>query len=407
MKFLVQKYGGTSVGSPEKIGLVAQRIKETLAEGNSKIAVVVSAMSGETNRLVALMNEVNPDAHPRFADMVTAAGEQVTCGLLSAALQKIGVNARPFLAFQLGIKTDPSHQKARIESIDCKKLHEAWQTNDVAVVAGFQGVDDAGQITTLGRGGSDTSAVALAVAVGAEYCEINTDVDGFFTTDPRITSKARLIDRMDYESSLEMASLGSKVLHTRCVEVAAKYKLPIIVRNTFKGKENKGTMILEFNNQQKLESPVVSGVSKVDDVAKVTLNELNDDAKTVSILFEEIAKDGINVDIIVHDRHLINNKPVSNIGFTVNHSEVPKVNALLGNKSFSASYVIEENYSKVSVVGLGMRSNHGVAAKTFSTLSDHGVDIHMVSTSEIKISCLVDASEANRAVKLLHEGFCE
>jgi aspartate kinase len=404
---VVQKYGGTSVGTVDRIKLVAKRVANQYRDGWTKVAVVVSAMTGETNRLVALVKEVNPDAPAKAYDMAVASGEQVSVALLAAALAAEGVPAEPFLSHQLGIVTDNFHSKARIKSIDTSKIEDCWSRGVVPVVAGFQGVTESMEITTLGRGGSDTSAVALAIAVGAGFCEINTDVDGVFSCDPRLVSTARLIEDMDFEVALEMASLGSKVLHPRCVELGAKFQMPIVVRNTFSPDEHRRTRVMNFASLSDLEAPAVSGVTLDRDVARITLMDLPYDAAIISGLFAAVAEAGVNVDIIVHNlpEHL---GKTMNLGFTTSRGEAET--AIKSVQNYWASHYpgiqlnvsVDRDVAKVSVVGVGMRSHVGVAARTFSTLSEAGIEIRMVSTSEIKISCVIDSSHADRACRDLH-----
>ena len=405
---VVQKYGGTSVGTVERIRDVARRVASQYREGWTRIAIVVSAMSGETNRLVALIKDVNPNAPAKAYDMAVATGEQVSVALMVAALAAEGIHAEPLLSHQLGIITDDFHSKARIKSIQTERIDACWARCAIPVVAGFQGVTETHEITTLGRGGSDTSAVALAIAVQAAFCEINTDVDGVFTCDPRVVPEARLIGDMDFEVALEMASLGSKVLHPRCVELGAKFQLPIVVRNTFTPNEHRRTRVMNLSNIQNMEAPVVSGVTLDRDVAKVTLLGLPFDTKLVSKIFTAVAESGVNVDIIVHNLPEPGGKTM-HLGFTTTKGEVDQsIRAI--KSAWSASelnYTVESDCAKVSVVGVGMRSHPGVAATTFEALSGANIDIRMISTSEIKISCVVDARKADEACRVLHKSFIE
>jgi aspartate kinase len=403
---VVQKYGGTSVGTTERIRDVAKRVAAQRAQGWTKLAVVVSAMSGETNRLVALINAVNPKSPPKAYDMAVASGEQVSVALMAAGLAAEGVEAEPILSHQLGIFTDDFHSKARIKSIDTQKIEACWQRGVIPVVAGFQGVTESLEITTLGRGGSDTSAVALAIAVGAAFCEINTDVDGVFTCDPRIVPASRLIEDMDFEVALEMASLGSKVLHPRCVELGAKFQMPIVVRNTFTPNDHRRTRVMNLNDKTNLEAAVVSGVTLDRDVAKVTLLGLPFDTKLVSSIFSSIAEAGVNVDIIVHNLPEPGGKTM-HLGYTTTKGEVDASLAAVRKvwSKASSDYTVETDCAKVSVVGVGMRSHPGVAATTFHALSSASIDIRMISTSEIKISCVVDAAKADSACQVLHKAF--
>lgn len=404
---IVQKYGGTSVGSLERIDAVAQRVAAQYQEGFRKIAIVVSAMSGETNRLVEMMNGINPLASLRNYDMAVAAGEQVSVALMAAALEKHGISSRGFLGYQLGVVTDSLHSKARIESIQTAKLHACWDRGEIPVVAGFQGMTGDLEITTLGRGGSDTSAVALAVALEASFCEINTDVDGVFTADPRVVPEAQLAPEMDFEVALEMASLGSKVLHSRCVELGAKYSMPIVVRNTFKPNNHPRTLIMNFSAERKLEAPVVSGVTLDKKVVRVSVHNLPTRSGIIGSAFEAIAKSGVNVDIIVHNRS--NDSDTMRIGFTIGEADLVRTRDLLEKwtleKKLGAYIEVESELSKVSVVGLGMQSHPGVASRVFSCLEDSGIALHMISTSEIKISVVVSEKEGEGAARALHKEF--
>lgn len=403
---VVQKYGGTSVGSTDRIRDVAKRIAGQYRDGWQKLAVVVSAMSGETNRLVALINAVNPKSPPKAYDMAVASGEQVSVALMAAALAAEGIEAEPILSHQLGIMTDDFHSKARIRSIDTEKINACWARGAIPVVAGFQGVTESLEITTLGRGGSDTSAVALAIAVDAAFCEINTDVDGVYTCDPRVVPASRLIEQMDFEVALEMASLGSKVLHPRCVELGAKFQMPIVVRNTFTPNDHRRTRVMNLSDKSNLEAAVVSGVTLDRDVAKITLLGLPFDTRLVSKIFSAIAEAGVNVDIIVHNLPEPGGKSM-HLGFTTTKAEVDASLAAVKNvwNKGAGDYTVETDCAKVSVVGVGMHSHPGVAATTFHALSTAGIDIRMISTSEIKISCVVDSTKADDACKVLHKAF--
>ena len=408
-KPIVQKYGGTSVGTTDRILNVARRVRLQIEAGFPRIAIVVSAMSGETNRLVELVRQVNPNAPALAYDMAVAAGEQVAVALMAAALESEGVAARPFLAHQLGILTDTFHSRARIQRIDTQKLHRAWEQHQIPVIAGFQGVTEEMEITTLGRGGSDTSAVALAVAVGAAFCEINTDVDGVFTADPRYVKGARLCPVMDFEVALEMASLGSKVLHPRCVELGAKWGMPIVVRNTFSTNEHQRTKIMNFGDSEQLEATVVSGITVDRNVTRITVDGLARSSHIIAAIFQRVAGLGVNVDIIVHDQAPDGEN--TRLGFTVGKDDTDK--ALRGLEDWkqthggTARISTEGGLAKISAVGLGMQSHPGVASKAFSVLSGAGIDIHMISTSEIKISCVIPGSDADRAANLLHQAFLE
>ena len=407
---IVQKYGGTSVGSPDKIKRIAARIKKIVEKNGSRIAVVVSAMSGETDRLVRLIKEINPALADRNYDMAVAAGEQVSVALMAAALDTYGLKSKGFLAYQLGILTYSAHSRARIASIDCRALHRCWENGVIPVIAGFQGTTDSLDITTLGRGGSDTSAVALAVALKAQCCEINTDVCGVFSADPRIVKNAILQPQIDFEVALEMASLGSKVLHSRCVELAAKHRLPILVRSTFGSTHENGTLIMDVNDRDKLEATMVTGVTLHRNIIKVSLQGLPTGGASIANVFERVAAAGINVDIIVHDQSHEEGK--LNLGFTFDESELrlmeEEVCRWQKQPDFADFKVYwERGLAKVSVVGLGMQSNPGVAGKTFSALAAAGIEVKMISTSEIKISCVIDGKIDQQAVQVLHEAFME
>lgn len=405
----MQKYGGTSVGDPSRIRAVAARVGRYHRQGWKKLALVVSAMSGETNRLVALIKEVNPNAKPRTKsyDMAVAAGEQVSVGLMCEALEAEGIPAEPFLAYQLGIVTDSEHGQAKIQSIRTAELEQCWNAGIVPVVAGFQGVTTSFRITTLGRGGSDTSAVALAAALQAGFCEINTDVPGVFTADPRYVPGARLIEKMDYESALELAALGGKVLHSRCVELAAKHRVPLVVRSSFDLDDARRTQIMNFHEDSALESPVVSGITLDENVAKVSAVGIPGN-EAISAIFSEVAQRGINVDIIVHDHQVEGS--VNRVGFTVSREDldaatkaIETVRQMPGMESIRITN--QSELAKVSAVGLGMKSHSGVAQRVFQTLAKAGVEILMISTSEIKISCVVRITDGKRAAQLLHDAF--
>lgn len=408
---VVQKYGGTSVGSIEKIQSIATRIKDLQAQNSQNIALVVSAMAGETNRLLELMKGVNLDASKSHYDMALAAGEQVSAALMAAALERVGLKARAFLGYQLGILTDASHARARIHSIDTSRLNRCFESDIIPVIAGFQGVSPSGDITTLGRGGSDTSAVALAVALQADYCEINTDVAGVFTADPRIVPNAKLIHELDCEVALEMASLGSKVLHSRCVELAAKYNMPLVVRDSFNSELSERTYIVSQNEQKQIEAPVVSAVTVDRNVARVALDNLPLSNQVFSNLFRAIAEAGINVDIIIHDRSKTQQQAGVKVGFTIELNDLDRTLEFLQTYTESMSQPIkietQTGLAKISVVGLGMRSHPGVAAECFELLEMAGIHIAMVSTSEIKISCVIADERVKDAANILHEGFIE
>lgn len=408
---IVQKYGGTSVGTVERIQNVAKRVAAHHRDGWRRMAIVVSAMSGETNRLVSLMKQVNPKSPAKAYDMAVASGEQVSVALMAAALAAEGIEAEPLLSHQIGILTDNFHSKARIKSIDVRIIEDCWSRGEIPVIAGFQGVTESMEITTLGRGGSDTSAVALAVALDASFCEINTDVDGVYSCDPRVVPTARLIEKMDFEVALEMASLGSKVLHPRCVEIAAKFQMPIVVRNTFTDNNHQRTCVMNLGSLSNLESPVVSGVTVDRDVAKISIMGLPTGQDYVAKLFSAVAQAGVNVDVIVHHLPHIGDT-TQHLGFTTPRSEadaaVDAIKKLIIAKALpDVTMSIERDLAKVSVVGVGMHSHPGVAAKTFETIARAGADVKMISTSEIKISCVIPQVKADDCCRQLHEAFIE
>jgi len=399
---IVQKYGGTSVGSIERIEAVARRVYETQQAGN-EVAVVVSAMSGETNRLLALAREIHPDPNDREVDVIVSTGEQVSCALLALAIRKLGGKARSFLGHQVKVLTDSAHARARIKSIDSTNLVDCLKSGTIAVIAGFQGIDENGNITTLGRGGSDTTGVAFAAALQADVCEILTDVDGVYTTDPRIEPNARKIDRISYEEMLELASLGAKVLQLRSVELGMKYNVPIHVRSSFKPDE--GTWVV--SEEELVEQVVVSGVTVNRDEAKITVREVPDEPGVAVSLFKPLADAGINVDVIIQNVSADNKTDMT---FTLPRPDraraveiLSKEHAQLTNRGERISW--DDSIAKVSVVGVGMRSHAGVAQKMFELLAKETINIQMISTSEIKISCVIDDKYSELALRALHEGF--
>ena len=400
-RLIVQKYGGTSVGSPERILGVAQRVKGYVEKGD-KVVVVVSAMSGETNRLVALGEEVwGPQFNHRELDVLYSSGEQVSVALLSLALEKVGVTAKSFLADQIPLRTDGEFGKARIVEIESKSLKEAIADGIVPVVAGFQGVTADSFITTLGRGGSDTSAVAVAAALDADECEICTDVDGVYTADPRIIKKANRLDQITFEEMLELASLGSKVLHPRSVELAGRHKVPLRVVSTFD--EGPGTLI-SFDGDN-MEGAVVSGIAHASDEAKITIEGVADIPGIASKIISPVSAANIDIDMIVQNTSA---EGLTDFTFTVKRPDFDKAQALLRSVSedIGARKVSgDPQISKVSVVGVGMRSHAGVASRVFDALARENINIQMISTSEIKISVVVDEKYTELAVRSLHEEF--
>jgi aspartate kinase len=406
----VLKFGGTSVGDLDRIANVAEIVAARAAKGE-KLAVIVSAMSGETNKLVALADGAAGKDLPRELyddeyDVVVASGEQVTAGLLALALRRRGLKARSWLGWQLRLKTNKSHGKARIMGFDDSKLPDSVDAGEIAVVAGFQGVTDDERVTTLGRGGSDTSAVAVAAALGAKVCDIYTDVDGVYTTDPRIVPKARRIDKISYEEMLEMASLGAKVLQTRSVELAMNHNVPVRVLSSFvkPGQESPGTLVCA--EEEIVEKQVVSGVAYSRDEAKVTLYAVPDKPGSSAKIFSALAKAGVNVDMIVQAGSRDASK--ANIVFTCTDRDSPFAKETLekiqGEIGFERLEVTRD-VSKISIIGVGMKSHTGVAEKMFTALSEKGINIDVISTSEIKISVLIAAPYTELAVRALHTAF--
>jgi aspartate kinase len=397
---VVQKYGGTSVGSIERIQEVARRVAKTASAGN-RVVVVVSAMSGETDRLLGLVRALSSDPPARESDVVVATGEQVTSALLSIALAMHDTPARSFLGHQIRICTDDAHGRARIQSIDAGGLGSALDDGHVAVVAGFQGVAPCGSITTLGRGGSDTTAVAIAAATGADACEIYTDVDGVYTTDPRICPDARKLERISYDEMLELASLGAKVLQIRSVEFARRYGVKLHVRSSFHAEP--GTWVVP--EESSMEEILVSGVACDRDQAKITLTRVPDRPGLAARIFSPIAAQGIVVDMIIQNA---GDDGTTDMTFTVPRLEVDKALGIVTEvaREIGAGEARSEgDIAKVSIVGLGMRSHAGVAARIFETLAREGINIQMISTSEIKISVVIDAKYTELAVRTLHDVF--
>jgi len=401
MALYVQKFGGTSVGSTERIEAVADKIVEYRRQGHD-IVVVVSAMSGETNRLVALAQAIDSDPTPREMDVLLSTGEQVTIALLSIALQKRGCNARSFTGGQVRILTDESHTRARIREIDDHRIHQELGKGRVVVVAGFQGIDEEGNITTLGRGGSDTSAVALAAALKADECHIYTDVKGVYTTDPRVVEDARLLRSITFEEMLELASLGAKVLQIRSVEFAGKYKVPLRVLSSFE--DDPGTLIsLEDDNQ--MEAPIISGIAFTRDEAKVTVSGVPDVPGVAYRVIGPVSDANIEVDVIVQN---VSADGTTDITFTVKRQDAEKARAILENLAGEMSarkVTVDTKIAKISLVGVGMRSHAGIASKMFKTLADESINIKIITTSEIKISVVIEEKYLELAVRSLHSAF--
>ena len=402
MALLVHKYGGTSVGSLERIEAVAARVALQRAEGH-QVVVVVSAMSGETNRLQSLGLDLGGQAVPREMDVLLSSGEQASAALTAIALKGLGVAAQSFLADQLPIRTDSAHTRARIEHIATEALFEALDASVVPVVAGFQGLATDGSITTLGRGGSDTTAVALAAALKADECQIYTDVDGVYTTDPRVVSSARRLPRVTFEEMLEMASLGSKVLHPRSVEFAGKYGVPVRVLSSFE--EGPGTLIT-LEEDGSMEQPLVSGIAFTRDEAKISVRAVPDVPGVASSLLGPVSSCGIEVDMIV--QNLANDGGQNDFTFTVKRSDYDRALAVVQEAAdaLGAGPVVgDPRIVKVSVVGVGMRSHAGVATQMFAALAKESINIQMISTSEIKISVVLDEKYLELAVRTIHDTF--
>ena len=401
MSLIVQKFGGTSVGTVEKIRQVAEKVSKFHGNGD-RIVVVVSAMSGETNRLVALAQEMQERPVPRELDVLLSTGEQVTIGLLCMALDEIGVSAISFTGSQVQLLTDDSHTKARIRRVDDKKIQQELEKGNVVVVAGFQGVDEAGNITTLGRGGSDTTAVALAAGLGADECQIYTDVDGVYTTDPRVVDKAKRLSHISFDEMLEMASMGSKVLQIRAVEFAGKYNVPLRVMHSFQ--DGPGTLIT-LEGAEEMETPTIAGIAFNKDEAKVTLLGVPDTPGVAHQILGPVGAANIEVDVIVQNVAPDNS---TDFTFTVSRGELAQTKEVLAEAvaSLNARELrTDDTIAKVSVVGVGMRSHAGVASKMFKTLSESGINIQMITTSEIKISVIIEEKYLELAVRSLHTAF--
>ena len=394
---VVKKFGGTSVGSVERIEKVADRILSDVKNGQKPI-LVASAMSGETNRLVGLARQVDPRYRGEAYDMLLASGEQVSISLLAIALEKRGLGAVPLLAYQLGIQTDSLHSKARILSVDDQKLLNLIERNQIPIVAGFQGVNNSDKITTLGRGGSDTTAVALAAAIGADHCEIYTDVPAVFTADPRLIPKAREISKLNYDEMMEMASLGSKVLHFRCVELAAKYKIKIHLRSTFELRE--GTWIVP--EEKSMENPVVSAVTHEPLTAVIKLFPVPKGSQFIADLFGQLSENNVVIDIITQSE----NEEGQRLAFSLPMSELELAKSVLEKYLDSElGITILPDKAKISIVGVGMRNYSGVAYRFFKVLSENKIDVDLVTTSDIKVSAVIDKSHLQTAAIKLHTEF--
>jgi aspartate kinase len=411
MALIVHKYGGTSMGSTERIRNVARRVAKWHAQGH-QIVVVPSAMSGETNRLLGLAREISSMPDGRELDMIAATGEQASSGLLALALQAEGLQARSYAGWQVPIKTDSAFTKARITAIDDTKIRHDLEAGKVVIVTGFQGVDPEGNITTLGRGGSDTSAVAVAAALKADECLIYTDVDGVYTTDPRVVPNARRLSVISFEEMLEMASLGSKVLQIRSVEFAGKYRVPLRVLSSLTppdmplDEEMRSGTLITFEEDAQMEAAVVSGIAFTRDEAKITLLGVPDKPGIAFAILGKVADANIDIDMIVQNQSV---DGTTDFSFTVNRNDFQKVTLIMKNDIMPAvgarEVVTDENVAKVSIVGIGMRSHAGVAALMFKTLAEENINIQMISTSEIKTSVLIQDKYMELAVRALHKAF--
>jgi len=402
MALIVQKYGGTSVGSAERIKNVAKRVAQPRAEGHD-VVVVVSAMSGETNRLVALAHEMQEFPDPREMDVVLATGEQVTIGLLAMALKDIGVDAKSYTGWQVAVQTDNAHTKARIDHIDGDKIHADLKAGKIVIVAGFQGITADGDISTLGRGGSDTSAVALAAALKADECQIYTDVDGVYTTDPRVVPEARRMSTISFEEMLELASLGSKVLQIRSVEFAGKYQVRLRVLSSLQ-EGGEGTLIT-FEEDENMEKAVVKGIAFDKNQARINVRGVSDKPGIAYQILGAVADANIEVDMIIQN---VGAEGTTDFSFTVPRGDYRQTLDLMNGlkESLGAAEVNgDDTVCKVSIVGVGMRSHSGVAATMFRSLAEEGINIQMISTSEIKVSVLIDEKYMELATRVLHKAF--
>lgn len=414
MALIVQKYGGTSMGSIDRIKNVAKRVKRWHDNGH-QVVVVVSAMSGETNRLIDLARQISTQPDPREYDQMVSTGEQVSISLLAMALKELGVGARSLTGRQVAIKTDNAYNKARIESIDDENIREQLDAGNVVIVAGFQGIDAEGNATTLGRGGSDTTGVAIAAALGADECQIYTDVDGVYTTDPRVTSKAKKLEKITFEEMLEMASLGSKILQIRSVEFAGKYGVPLRVLSSFdentdgsfdqEFQDNVGTLIT-IDEGDSMEQAIISGIAFNRDEAKIVVRGVPDHPGIASAILSPIGRANIEIDMIVQN---LSDQGTTDFTFTVNRTDLDKAMKVLNDEvkdDIGAKEILgNSEVVKVSLVGVGMRSHAGVASLMFQTLAERNINIQMISTSEIKVSVLIQDQHLEKAVKSLHTAF--
>ncbi len=414
MALIVQKYGGTSMGSIDRIKNVAKRVKRWHDNGH-QVVVVVSAMSGETNRLIDLARQISTQPDPREYDQMVSTGEQVSISLLAMAIKELGIGARSMTGRQVAIKTDNAHNKARIESIDDKNIREQLDAGNIVIVAGFQGIDEEGNATTLGRGGSDTTGVAIAAALGADECQIYTDVDGVYTTDPRVTSKAKKLEKITFEEMLEMASLGSKILQIRSVEFAGKYGVPLRVLSSFdentdgsfdqEFQDNVGTLIT-IDEGDNMEQAIISGIAFNRDEAKILVRGVPDHPGIASAILSPIGRANIEIDMIVQN---LSDNGTTDFTFTVNRTDLDKTLKVLNEEvkdEIGAKEILgNSEVVKESLVGVGMRSHAGVASLMFQTLAENNINIQMISTSEIKVSVLIQDQHLEKAVKSLHTAF--
>ena len=399
-KLIVKKFGGTSVANAERIEAVADIVEQTINEGN-RVTVVLSAMGNNTDELIKLAKEINPEPDLREYDALVSTGEQVSVALLAMELLKRGIQGKSYTAYQLGIKTNSSHSRARILDVDVNKITKELEEGVVPVITGFQGMNELGDITTLGRGGSDTTGVALAVALNADECQIYTDVDGVFTTDPRVYEKAKLLKNVSFEEMLELSSMGAKVLQLRAVEYASKFNMPIRVLSSFN--QGEGTLVQEEKNI--MERPIVSGISSIDTEAKLTIRGVPDIPGVAAKILGPISDAGIDVDVIVQN---IGADNTTDFTFTVDKSNFSKAEDILKETSSSlggGQVEADDDIAKISIVGRGMRANAGVASKMFQALADNEINILMITTSEIKISVVIKKGEMEEAIKALHDAF--
>jgi len=400
-RLVVQKYGGTSVGNIERIKKIAERIAR-LRKEKIDIVVVVSAMAGETDKLLAMANQISAIGKDRDMDLLLSSGERVSCALLSMALDSIGCPAISMTGRQIGLLTDNSHTKARIKEVYTNRAIKALEDGQVIVVAGFQGINEHGDVTTLGRGGSDTSAAAIAVALKAERCEIYSDVDGVYTADPNVVPNAHKMNRVSYDEMLEMSSLGAKVLQFRCVEFCKNYDMPLIVKSSLV-EDSKGTLICKEDSS--MEQPIVSGIMNDKNQAKITIKGVPDQPGIASKFFTGLADENLSVDMIIQN---VSDESQTDISFTVAKAEINKATKIvqdLGKLIKARDITTDTNICKISIVGAGMRSHPGVAAKMFSTLSKENINIIMISTSEIRVSCIIEEKYGELAVRVLHKVF--